>query len=200
MKKIVFVCSHLQSGSEGLCRAMDLHPRIQLFPTGTYTNPENLITLTKQPHKLNNRSSIYLNELMFNYELCTKAAYENCKFIYVVRPPENALGRIIEKEDMKISYAIRYYTYRLRRICEMAKRTPGAVFLTWDDLNNNRGIDLIDDYLELKQGLIYDSSLLDDFRQEPDVRIKLEIRNKVEETYQKYLYWLKTNTLIRFCS
>ena len=200
MKKIVFVCSHLQSGSRGLCNALDLHPRIQMYDSTTYQSSDNLILLTKQHHKLNNRSAIYMNELIHNHQLCTKAAYANCKFIYVIRSPEITIGNLVEKEEMKLPFAIRYYTYRLRRICEMAKRTPGAVLLTWDDLNAGRGINLIDEYLELKQGIIYDPMFLDQFREENDVRIKLEEKNKLEETYQKYLYWLKTNTLLRFYS
>ena len=198
MKKIVFVCSHLQSGSAALCAALDLHPRIQLYSTSTYLNPENLILLTKQPHKLNNRSAIYMNELLFNHELSIKAAYTNCKFIYLIRPPEVVLGNIVEKEGMDLSCAIRYYTYRLRRICEMAKRTPGAVLLTWDDLCANRGIDLINEYLELKQGIIYDPVFLESFRDENWVKIKLEVKNQIAETYEKYLFWLKTNTQLKF--
>ena len=200
MKKIVFVCSHLQSGSAALCGVMNLHPRIQLYDTSTYHSAMDLIALTKQPHKMNNRSSIYMNELLFNYELCTKAAYTNCKFIYLIRSPEIVLGNLVEQQDMKLPCAIRYYTYRLRRLCEMAKRTPGAVLLTWDDLNANRGINLIDEYLELKQEIIYDSVFLDNFREENNVKIKLEVKNSVEDTYQKYLYWLKTNTLLKFYS
>lgn len=200
MKKIVFVCSHLQSGSAALCAVMNLHPRIQLYETSTYHSSMDLIALTKQSHKINNRSAIYLNELLFNYELCTKSAYTNCKFIYLIRSPEIVLGNLIEKQEMKLSCAVRYYTYRLRRLCEMAKRTPGAVLLTWDDLNSNRGINLIDEYLELKQPLIYDSVFLEQFKEENSVKIKLEIKNSAEETYQKYLYWLKTNTLLKFYS
>ena len=200
MKKIVFVCSHLQSGSAALCSVMNLHPRIQLYETSTYYSSIDLITLTQQHHKMNNRSALYMNELLYNYEFCTKSAYTNCKFVYLIRSPEIVLGNLVEKEGMKLSCAVRYYTYRLRRLCEMAKRTPGAVLLTWEDLNANRGINLIDEYLELKTPIIYDSIFLEDFKEENNIRISLEDKNEVSETYQKYLYWLKTNTDIRYWS
>jgi hypothetical protein len=197
MKKILFVCSHLYSGSAALCDILNNHPRIQGFNftlKNSYSNPLNLINLTDQPHKLNNRSAIYMDELIYNYQFSTKDAYKYCKFLYLIREPEAVLKFLIVNQKFKPQFAIRYYTYRLRRLCEMAKRTPGAVLLTWNDLDSNRGISLIEDYLGLKQSIIYDQSYLSPFKINfPS--ISLPFLADVENTHEKYLYYLKNQNI-----
>lgn len=199
MKKILFVCSHLHSGSAALFDALNHHPRIQgykLAARSPYAGPSNLLTLTEQHHKLDNRSAIYMDELLHNHHFSTKAAYKECKFIYVVREPASVLNLLIGNEKMKPSFAVRYYTYRLRRLCEMAKRTPGAVLLTWDDLVENRGISLIEEYLNLKQPISYDPVILTPFKRTyPTDLIDFQVRSQVDETYQQYLYYLKNQNL-----
>jgi len=199
MKKVLFVCSHLHSGSSALCDALNHHPRIQgynLAVRSPYVGPPNLLTLTEQHHKLDNRSAIYMDELLHNHHLSTKAAYKECKFIYIVREPAAVLNLLIGNEKMKPSFAVRHYTYRLRRLCEMAKRTPGAVLLTWDDLIENRGISLIEDYLNLRQPIVYDPASLAPFKRTYSTDlVGLQVRSKVEDTYQRYLYYLKSQNL-----
>lgn len=200
MKKILFICSHLNSGSSVLFDALNCHPRIQGYNLAdriSYAEPINLLTLTEQTHKLDNRSSIYMDELLHNHHLSTKVAYKECKFIYVLREPVDVLNLLINKHKMKPSFAIRYYTYRLRRLCEMAKRTPNAVLLTWDDLIESRGINLIEEYLNLKQPVFFNSDLLCSLKPTNN-SIDFKFISKVEDTYQRYLYYLK-NQNIRYC-
>ena len=130
MKKLVFICGHAYSGSNALYEAMNQHPRIQGFRRNgfnTYENKLSLLRYTQQKHKLNNRSAIYMDELLYNQQLQTKDAYEICKFIYVIRHPIASISLMIAKDKIKPSFACRYYSFRMRRLCEMAKRTPGAV-------------------------------------------------------------------------
>lgn len=199
MKKILFVCSHLHSGSTALFDALDNHNRVQgykLAARAPYSSPLNLLALTEQHHKLNNRSAIYMDELLFNHHFSTNRAYEECKFIYVVREPEIVLNALISEEKMNVSFAVRYYTYRLRRLCEMAKRTPGAVLLTWDDLNQGHGMSLIEDYLGLKHPISYDPCLLLPYKRKFASNLySFDVKNEVEEIYQRYLYFLKNQKL-----
>lgn len=203
MKKILFVCSHLYSGSSALYDALNRHPKIQgynLADRSPYSGPLNLLTLTEQHHKLDNRSAIYMDKLLYNHHLSTKTAYKECKFIYVVREPTAVLNLLVGNDKMKQSFAVRYYTYRLRRLCEMAKRTPGAVLLTWNDLIENRGIDLIEEYLNLKQPISYDPALLAPFKRTyPIDLVDLQLRTKSDDAFQRYLYYLKNQNL-RFWS
>jgi hypothetical protein len=199
MKKILFVCSHLYSGSSSLYDSLNNHPKIQGYDLATsspYSGPMNLLALTNQNHKLNNRSAIYMDELLYNHHLSTNIAYKECSFIYVVREPTFVLNSLIGNNKMKPSFAVRHYTYRLRRLCEMAKRTPGAVLLTWDDLLENRGISLIEDYLNLKQFICYDSLSLSPYRITHSTDfVGLQVRSKVDDAYQRYLYYLKNQNL-----
>jgi len=199
MKKILFVCSHPYSGSSALWSALNQHPRIQgynLAARQPYFSPLNLLTLTEQSHKLNNRSAIYMDELLRNHHLSTKVAYKECNFVYVVRESEPVLNFLVGNEKIKPSFAARQYAYRLRRLCEMAKRTPGAVLLTWDDLVAGRGLNLIEEYLNLRQPILFDPSLLAPYQHTfTTVLVSPTLRATTEDAYQRYLYFLKSQNL-----
>lgn len=199
MKKILFVCSHAYSGSSGLFNALNRHPRIQGYNFGSknsYTSPQSLMYLTEQSHKCTNRAAIYMDELLKNHELSTKSVYGICKFIYVLREPEIVLSYLIKQERMKPEFAARGYLFRIRRICEMAKRSDG-ILLTWNDLIASKGIDLIENYLQINQKIPFDELFLRPYaRQYGSVDSKL--LQKTEDAYQKYLYWLKTQTKLQY--
>jgi hypothetical protein len=199
MKKILFVCSHLYSGSSALFEMLNQHPKIQgynIAPLNFYTNPLNLLSLTEQDHKLNNRSAIYMDHLLFNHHLSTKAAYQECEFVYVVREPRAVLNFLVRNEKLKPIFALRYYTYRLRRLCEMAKRTPGAVLLTWDDLVANRGMSFIEEYLGLKQKIQWDNNVISHLNESfLKNLVSLEMVSEAEIAYQQYLYYLKNQNI-----
>ena len=154
----------------------------------------NLYDITQQRHKLNNRSSIYMDELLYNHQLSTKVAYKECKFLYILREPEPVLNFLVVREKRKLPFAARYYTYRLRRLYEMAKRTPGAVLLTWDDLIANRGISLLEEYLGLRSPIQFNPALLDPLNLHMDLAGR-NVLSETENTYQKYLYFLKNQSL-----
>lgn len=198
MKKIVFICSHPYSGSSALYEAMNHHPRIQGFKlNNSYLNPLNLLDLTNHSHKLSNRSAIYMDELLYNRSFYTNIAYTKCQFVYVIREPESVLGFLITNEKKKPTFAAREYTFRLRRICEMARKTPGAVLLTWNDLISGDGVDLIEKYLGLKEPILYDPALLAPYKRifNSDL-IGSKLLSTTQEAYEKYLYFLKNQNLI----
>lgn len=198
MKKLLLVCSHLYSGSGSLYTALDQHPRIQGFRApepNRYVNPLDLLRRTEQRHKLGNRSAIYMDELLYNYQLQTKQAYKNCHFLYVVRRPEPVLARMMVLDKMRPGFAARYYTFRLRRLCEMAKRTPGAILLTYDDLEQGRGLDLVADSMNLKTPVEFDPASLDDGGSFNTDLLGSTLRSGVEDTYERYLYFLRNQSL-----
>ena len=194
MKKIVFVVSHLYSGSTALCMAMDLHPRIQignLIQGRDYTHPMHLIELSEQPHKFPNRAAIYLEELLYNHQFCVRAAYGVCKFIYVVREPESVLNFMMGLGGVKNpEFASRAYLFRLRRMCEMAKRS-GGVLLTFEDLMEGR-VERVPEYLGLKVALPYDVTMLAGYQRKfSSTLCPYPMLTKAQDTYEKYLYFLK---------
>lgn len=201
MKKIVLICSHEYSGSTALYEAMNTHTRIQGYKIkNKYENPLNFYFLCKNPHKLTNKSAIYMDELLYNYQLSTKTAYDYCRFIYVIRKPESVMGYMVANDKKKASFAIRYYNYRLRRLYEMSKRTTGAILLTYDDLLENRCIDQIDSYLGLKQPIIFNPSLLLPYQRVFNLQqITPTVIDDLNDTYERYLFLMRQN-LVRINS
>jgi len=195
MKKIVLICSHEYSGSTALYEAMNGHTRIQGYKVkNKYESPLNFYFLCKNPHKLTNKSAIFMDELFYNFQISTKAAYDYCRFIYVVRQPESVLGFMIANQTRKPSFAIRRYKYRLRRLYEMSKRTSGGILLTYDNLLEGRGTDLIDSYLGLKQPIVFNPSLLMPYKLQYNTdQIAPTVMDELRESYERYLYLMRQN-------
>lgn len=191
MKKILFLCSHPYSGSSILYDSLNKQSRIQGFKgRNAYLSPLNLLDLTNHSHKLSNRSAIYMDELLSNETFYVKAAYSACQFIYIVREPEPVLNSLVGLDKKKPLFAARQYLFRLRRICEMAKRTPGAVLLTWQDLNSGN-LDIVSEYLSLKEPLV-----MQELPKKPNVNlIDARLLNSCQESYERYLYFLKNQKL-----
>lgn len=200
MKKILFVCSHPYSGSSALYEALNHHSKIQGFrsnSSNSYLDSPSLLTLTNYPHKTSNRSAIYMDELLHNRSFYTTAAYSKCHFVYVIREPEVPVSFLIANEKKKPTFAVRQYTFRLRRLCEMAKRTPGAILLTWRDLVDGKGMDLIQNYLNLKDPISYDPALLAPYiRTFSNNLIGVNLLSETQDAYERYLYFLKNQKLV----
>ena len=73
MKKVVFICSHLYSGSNALYEAMNNHSRIQGYSgLNRYLSCLQLLTLCEFNHKTKNRSAIYMDEIIYNHQISSK--------------------------------------------------------------------------------------------------------------------------------
>ena len=197
MKKVVFICSHLYSGSNALYEAMNNHSRIQGYSgLNRYLSCLQLLTLCEFNHKTKNRSAIYMDEIIYNHQISSKEIYKYCKFIYIIRRPEIPINFMISNDKIKSNFALSYYKLRMRRICEMAKRTPGSVLLTYDDLSEGRGLDLISDYLELPQPIEFSPSSLNSLNRNFGTDLLAKgLRSEVEDSYERYLYFLRNLSL-----
>ena len=195
MKKVALILSHTGSGSGDLCNILDANPRVQVYRTGTvYNHPTLVESISQQPHKANNAAGVFVDELLSNILFTSKALYQCCKFIYVVR---SALPTLIAITESKATLAqnVRYYTYRLCRIYEMARKTPGAVLLTWEDMTAGR-FGPLESYLNLKEKLAGHEKLF------PNPPIKSFITgtlvNEAQDAYERYLYLLRNLPLKKF--
>lgn len=185
MKNVVFIASHLGSGSTNLMLELGKNPRVEVYKTNKlYTHISTLEYLTSLPHKLKNSAAIYADELLFNFSLSCNHFYDVCKFIYLIRKPKDALNIICEM-GYKPNFAYDYYRHRLRRLWEMSKNTPKAILLTWDDAISSNGLVKIEKYLNLKQPLE-----IPEHTPVPEVVDNNWIK-KAEITYEKYLFRLK---------
>lgn len=196
MKRVAFVISHLGADSHALCEILDRNPRVQFFQTNAVYDYINVIeALTSHPHKLNNAAAVWLDELLHNHYFAHKGLYKFAKFIYLIRDAKFTLNGIV-KESWEANHLELYYTFRLRRIYEMARKTPGAVLLTHDDLITGRGFKVIEDYLNLKVPLELDESLFSKKRSHNPLLSSDNIE-RAQQTYERYLYLMRQMPISR---
>lgn len=191
MKNVLFVVSHLHSGSFSLCNVLNNNPRVSVWSTDIlYNHPSDLDSLLEQKHKNLTSAAVYADHLLYNPRLSSSCFYDFSKFIYMIRPAKPTMNMLVSSRKYDLHTAKRYYSFRLRRICEMARNTPGAVLTTWNGLRSGEASPLIREYLDLKTPLTKvalrgeTSEVLDD----SDIK-------DMEECYERHLYFLKHQDL-----
>ena len=189
MKKVCLLVSHEQSGSSALFNILGAHPRVQAYNTGrVYNHTLVLQELTGLPHKTQTAAAIWLEQLQHNYQFSCKELYGVCRFLYMVRPAEPTLNALIAA-GYDPGCAARYYCYRLRRLCEMAKRTPNGVLVTFEDARTGGAFRLIEDYLVLKTPLIANPG---GFPVAPVGIAKWDLIKPCQESYERHLFFLRS--------
>jgi len=186
MKKVLFIMSHIGSGSNELYALLNNETRIMGFEKNNiYDTPLRLLGLTENKHKLNNSSRIYMDHLLYNYQYSLKPN-QFCQFIFLVREPEATIDYLINQKIYKKNDAKRYYLYRIRRLCELAKRNPNSVFLTHSNLREGKGLDLISEYIGLKNQLRFSQDFII-----PSGKNTLQLQEyeNLSNAYEKYIYF-----------
>lgn len=193
MKKTLFVISHLESGSEFLINCLNKNKFFMISNNSMYYDSfESLETLTNRKHKMGDHPKcFYGDHISYNFLFSCKKIYEISKFIYVISRPRRSLNLIIKKhKEYNQERAYNYYIFRIRRIYEMLKKTPGSIFFTYDDLITDKpflimeeyfNIDLKRENLEMNYENIFNEILIE----------------KAEKHYEKYFYKIKNMDLIR---
>jgi len=187
MNKILFVASHLYSGSFRLLQILNENPRIEIRDTGwQYNHPQDLDNLLAVGHKLDSSAAIYGDHLLYNTSLLSKAFYHFSKFIYVIREAKPTLNGIVSDANLPYNQetAFRYYCFRLRRMYEMARRTPGAIFLREEDIP--KSLLLIQEEHELKHPLV---DIPAEVSGEDVIDATLAVQ--AQDVYEKYLFYFK---------
>lgn len=186
MSRILFLVSHLASGSTGLVHILNGNERIQMMTSNIiYENVNDLNILKTQRHKLNNVAAIYGDHLLFNTSLNNKSLYNCAKFIFCIRPGAATINELVSKHDVAPESALNYYCFRLRRIYEMAYQMPQAVLVTWDDLASGKELRQIEEYLDLNTPLCPNPEL---FEGKIEDIAPFPIRQQAEDYYEKYFY------------
>jgi hypothetical protein len=180
LNRVLFLTSHTGSNSDLLINCLEQHPRIQFYSSdNVYDSPESIQELVSNSHKCKNSAAIYGEHLLINTAFTCKSLLKSCNFIYMIRRPE-ALNYLPFNE-----HSLNYYLGRIRRIYEMAYQTPGSIVLTWDNLYDKKGLDLVQKYFNLKGSFEY-PKLKEDPKKAPSDFYKI-----AEECYQKHLYLIK---------
>lgn len=186
MKKVLFLVSHVGSGSDALYALLNSEQRIMGFDKNNiYESPLQLLGLTEKKHKLNNSSRIYMDHLVYNYQYSLKPN-DSVQFIFLVREPEGTIDYLVNRKIYKKHDAKRYYLFRIRRICELLKRNPNSIFLTYSNLREGKGLDLISEYLGLKTTLKFTNEF-----SVPSGKNTLQLTDyeNLSKAYEKYIYF-----------
>lgn len=196
MKKTVFVMSHLCSGSDFLVNSLNQNKYCTIFDNSAYYDSfSSLESLTNRIHKAGDHPlAIYGDHILYNFLFSCKKIYEISKFIYFISAPRKCLNKILEKHpEYDQDRAYNYYIFRIRRIYEMAKKTPKALFLTYDNLQSPELFHIIEKYLNvnLKKQNFEEGACKNVFNE-----ILVE---KAENCYEKYFYKINQLDLIK-CS
>lgn len=187
MKRVLFVCTHLGSSVEYFDRILEFSPKIQFYHSGiSYKYPTDLSQLTNLSHKSGSEAAIYGDVLLFNESVIGKCLYNSCSFIYLLRRANPTISFIKQNNLYDPTTAIDYYIFRIRRLYEMATQTPGAVLLTWDNLKNGHGFDLVTDYL----GLMPFADIPDCWEEPTDLLPQSSLE-EAEQAYEGMLYRMR---------
>lgn len=149
LRKALFLMTHLGSGYKHLVDALGKNPRIDSYETKmSYDHPEKVLALTKNIHKQDNASSIYMDVLLYNHSFHRSLCKGN-QFIFFIRKPEGALHDILSgKSEYTYTTAVRYYCYRLRGIYEYICRVPNPLVLTsgskFSYLDQSHSVEVVD--------------------------------------------------------
>lgn len=126
MKRVLFINTHLGSGSIHLTKALTSNREVQKFRGyAPFNHPDDLQKLTEQRHKCDNAASIYLHELTDNTHWVRKPVRGVCQFIHLIREPRSTLSETCGTR--KPQDVLNEYCFRLQGISEMAKRTPDSL-------------------------------------------------------------------------
>lgn len=185
MKKVCFVVSHLGSGSGSLVTSLNANPRCEIKESGMrYDGASSVRWLFRTGHKCRDAGAVYGDHLLFNASLSSRRLYGLFRFIFVIRPARHALNEILATGYSE-SGASSYYRFRMRRICEIARRSPGSVLLTWDDLAKDSSLRIIESHIGLSEPLRQPTLAGD----APE-RCSEGTVEQCQEAYDRYYYYL----------
>ena len=187
MKKVVFLMSHVGSGSNALYALLASNPRIMgLENDNVYDNQASLITAAERKHKLNNASRMYLDHILYNFQYNLRPD-PWVRMVFLAREPEGSIDYMVNRRIFRRPEAKRYYLYRMRRMCELARRNPNSIFLTYSRLREGRGLVELRDYLELKDDLSFSQEFV-----VPSGKNCLQLHEyeSLSSAYEKYIYYV----------
>lgn len=184
--RFIFLIGHDGNGARDLMGALNGHPQIQIHETDIhYTYALNLDTVFRLKHKQENALSYWGDLFLNNTRIATNYFYNRCKFIYVI---DN--GKSLKHMRRQGVEGLRYYTFRLRRICEMVQHTPDALLLLWQDLLDGNGADLIESYLKLRSPLEFSFE-----EKTPIAEVDRDHLEEAESSFERHYYFLRHQKL-----
>jgi hypothetical protein len=191
IKRVMISVTHLASGSLPLLNLLNRNPRVQFVQTNpVIQNYVDLKALTGMTHKLSSVAAIFALESNFNYQLGSKIKIPHAHYLFTVRQPDPVLNLLVSDGIYDQKGAAMYYCYRLRRICEIAKRVKHGMLLTYDDIQRGDHIAPLKTFLGLKEDVLHIPEFFNHLKSPPNV-INREILEWCRDCYERHLFFLK---------
>ena len=181
----LFISTHLGSGASMLSDALSKHVYATRMDLKIYSHLRDF----REYREFYPYTKIFYDKLMFNFQIASPSLYKICKFIYVVREAAPTLEHLINVKGYTIDGAYRYYCYRLRRICEMAKKTPGSLLVTWDDIVSERAFESVQKYLGLKRPL--ESAYNAVTKEESELQYPYSLASQAQARFERHLAYIR---------
>jgi Intein splicing domain len=121
------------------CMPLNDNRYLSTFPQLTYTHPIDLKKLEAKDKYVRAYADVIVN----NYQFACQALYKFCYFIYLLGNPNQTMHELTK--ELSAEGAYNYYRFRLRRMYEMSFKTPKAICVTWENINN------IKEFLDLNE-------------------------------------------------
>lgn len=196
LKRVLLSITHLGSGSLPLLGLLNRNPRVQLLQTNTTVHSyPDLRAITSQRHKLGSSAAMFAIDLNYNYQLGPRVQLPHAHHLFVVRPPEVVLNLLVSKGFFKQEQAARYYCFRLRRMCEIAKRVGTGMLLTYDDIQRGDYTETLGEFLGLKEPVVHVPKLFDHLNYTENVFAKPTM-DWCRDCYERHLFFMKSLPLV----
>ena len=160
--------------------------RIRRSPEQVYFDPTSLTFLQTEASKFRPHARLFVDKIVLNHEVASDNYLKLCDYIFMIREPESTLNWLVTSGKFKsVDTALRYYCFRLRRLCEMAKKTPRRVVVTWDELVDKSCLPELKKFLGMKElTSVYKPTT---FKKVVDVGVI----SKGQKCYDKHLQYLR---------
>jgi len=162
MLRHLLIATHHGSGGEQLLACLATSPLVSAVrsaDTVSYTTVKTLEDVRAKALKARPNARWAADLLLSNSRFCGRHLYPLCRFVFVVREPEEAIPAAVASGLWKPGLAARQYRFRLRRLAEMARENPGSLLVAHRDLRSV-AVPALRDWLGLKH-------LTNTFRVEP---------------------------------
>lgn len=185
----IFLLTHLGSGASMLMDMLAGSRRVATIRQKSmyyqYDDPAKLESIVRPALEVRPLARTFVHKLNYNHTLACPAFLWAVDVMLMVRGPEGTLDHLVGRRRYSEMAALRYYTYRLRRLCEIARRVPAAVVVTWDGLLSRRAFDGIKQFVGVRE-------LTSTYRDEPPERVVSDWAvDKARRAYDRYLAYLR---------
>ena len=198
MKNYLFIATHVGAGGNLLSRVLNSTHKITAVSTDIKYNHLDSLTLLDNTInynlKLKNFAPIYCDVLKYNDSLYCKQVFDFCRFIFLIRPPQETMKWIYDK------YSYNYYRFRLSRIYQYSKYAKNSICLTYDDIISRKAFPLIEDFLNIKYPI---SNYYEPFPEDTGILASGKIQNvpspeiympQLSDKYEKYMNKIRKNS------